>query len=46
VFKNVEYLDVPCNEVTTIDNQSWMSIHVTVLKTSKEISLGLCRDGH
>ncbi len=32
---------VSCDEVTTIDNQSWLSIHVYVIKEWKKVSIML-----
>ncbi len=35
------FIYVSCDEVTTIDNQSWLSIHVYVIKEWKKVSIML-----
>ncbi len=39
VVQNVRYIVISCDEVTTIDNQSWCSVHVYVIGGFKRMLL-------
>jgi hypothetical protein len=39
VMQKSPFIYVSCDEVTTINNQSWLSVHVYVIKEWKKVSI-------
>ena len=42
IVSAVSYFSVTCDEVTTLDNQSWISIHVYTIQDWERVPMLLC----
>ena len=42
VVSTIPYLSITCDEVTTLDNQSWISIHIYTIQKWERVPMLLC----